>query len=60
MEIMMECDVDRHASLTGTKKSHPFITTYLEVTSLQPFSNSILQIDVAATQPKVLLTRDKS
>lgn len=56
MEIMTECDVDRHTSLTGTKKSHPFVTTYLEVTSLQLFSQSVLQRDMDAAQPKVLLT----
>lgn len=55
MQIMTECEVHRHASLTVTKESQPFVTTYLEITSIQKFSYSVLKIDVpAAQQPHVL------
>lgn len=54
MQIMTECDVDRHDSLTGSKESHPFATTYLEINSFPLFSYSLFQVHLAAAWPRGL------
>jgi len=56
---MTECDTDRYADLTGTKKFQPFVTTQLEVTSLQLMSYNVLQTDMLQHSEGGLLKWDK-